>query len=446
MSDNLTLRGKTFYLKRRVPARFADVEPRPVIWHSLKTDSRAIALSKVERVWAGYLDGWEARLAGRDGDAEARFRAARDLAARQGYAFLSADSVANLELIDLLRRVEATQAPSNDVQPEVAEALLGGVEEPGLMLSGLVAHTEDIASHDNRFKSAQQMRLWRNPRIRAVRNLIEAIGEDRRVVDVTAAEALQHRRLWQDRLKSGKLKVASANKDFHYIAGMLRRFYDDLGQAAPPHPYAGISIRDRHAKPTRKREVPVDLIKEKWLAPGALDGMNDEARDILLISIETGCRQSEIMDLPARAFKLDAPIPHLMVANEEGDESADDRREIKNMHSERQVPLVGLALAAAKRHPEGFPRYRHKRSYSAGVNKFLRENGLLPAGVTIGGVRHTWESRLKAAQVPMDDRGEIMGHSVKEVRGREVYGDEMALQMRRDVVARIALPVPDHLA
>ena len=109
------------------------------------------------------------------------------------------------------------------------------------------------------------------------------------------------------------------------------------------------------------------------------------------------------------------------------------RREIKNVHSEGAVPLVGVALAEALRHPDGFPRYRHKRAYSAAVNKFLRENDLLPDGVTIGGVRHTWESRLKAAGIAMDDRGEIMGHSVKEVRGREVYGDDMALRIRQEV-------------
>ncbi|MBS1301468.1 integrase, partial [Loktanella sp. SALINAS62] len=197
-------------MKRRVPSRFAGVEPRDVIWESLKTDSRAIALSKAQRVWSGYLDGWEALLAGRDGDAEARFRAARDLAARRGYAFLTADAVADLDLIDVLRRVEATQSASGDAVPDVAEAVLGGTEDPGLMLSGLVAHTEDIASHDNRFKSTQQMRLWRNPRIRAVRNLIAAIGGDRRIVDVGAAEAIQHRKWWQDKLKGGKLKAASA--------------------------------------------------------------------------------------------------------------------------------------------------------------------------------------------------------------------------------------------
>lgn len=67
-----------------MPVRFASVEPRPVNWESLKTDSKTIARRKLERVWSAYLDGWEARLTGRDGDAEAGFRAARNLAATRG--------------------------------------------------------------------------------------------------------------------------------------------------------------------------------------------------------------------------------------------------------------------------------------------------------------------------------------------------------------------------
>ena len=445
MSENLILRGKTYYLKRRVPSRYADVEPRSVIWESLKTDSKSIAQQKLERVWSGYLDGWEAKLAGRDGDAETRFRAARNLAATRGYAFLSAEAVSTLPLAELLTRVEATQTRSGAPNSETAEAFLGGVEEPGLMLSGLVEHVEEISKLENRFKSSQQMRLWRNDRKRSVANLIAALGGDRPVAQIGPAEARVHRKWWKARLAAEKLKTESANKDMTYMSGMLRRYYEDLEHPDPPRPYAGVTIGDRHAQPARKKEVPVNWITERWLKPGALDGLNDEARDILLISVETGCRQSEILDLPAHAFRLNVAIPHLLIANEGGDENEEDRREIKNVHSQREVPLVGLALAAARRHPEGFPRYRHTRNYSATVNKFMRENGLLPEGVTIGGLRHTWESRLKAAGVPMDDRGEIMGHSVKEVRGREVYGDDLELQMRRNVVAKIALPVPDHL-
>jgi len=65
------------------------------------------------------------------------------------------------------------------------------------------------------------------------------------------------------------------------------------------------------------------------------------------------------------------------------------------------------------------------RNYSAAVNKYLRSNGLLPEGVTIGGARHSWEGGMKRAGYEMDNRGELMGHSRKARRGREVYGDGM---------------------
>ncbi|WP_425303935.1 DUF6538 domain-containing protein [Wenxinia saemankumensis] len=56
MSSSLIRRGRTWYLKRRVPARFVSVESRPVIWESLKTDLQSVAMQKAERVWTGYLE------------------------------------------------------------------------------------------------------------------------------------------------------------------------------------------------------------------------------------------------------------------------------------------------------------------------------------------------------------------------------------------------------
>lgn len=438
------LRGGTWHLRRRVPKRYAPVESRRVIWISLKTDSQSIAVQKAEAVWLNQLEAWEARLAGRDGDALEKYRAARQLAATRGFQFLTADQVAQAPLEEVLERVEASRGADGAPDAAMAASLLGAVREPPLRLSGLVAHVEELAAHENRFKNREQMRLWRTPRQRAVKNLVSALGEDRPVIAVTAADARAHKKWWQARMAREGQSAATANKDFNYMAGMLARFYDDLGHEDPPRPYAGISIRDRHAAPGRKQEVPVDWIVEKWFAPGALDGLNDEARDILLISIETGCRQSEIYNLPASAIRLDDPIPHLHVANEYSDDPG-ERREIKNMPSHRHIPLVGVALAAARRHPEGFPRYRNRSGYSNLVNKYLRHRGLLPDGVTIGGLRHSWESRMKKAGYETDDRGELMGHSLRTRRGREVYGDLMSLEERRDIAQEIALPVPPHL-
>ncbi|QCO55011.1 integrase [Pseudorhodobacter turbinis] len=438
------LRGKTWYLKRRVPKRYAVVEPRSEIWESLKTDSYSVAMQKSAGVWNAYIEGWEARLAGRNGDAAERFRAAQQLAAMRGFQFLSVDKLETAPLEEILERVESAQRADGTPDEVVASAVLGTVEEPRLLLSGLIEHVETLAEHDNRYKNKEQMRLWRSPRQRAVNNLISAIGGDIAVASVGSAEARKHKKWWQARIAKEGQSADTANKDFNYMSGMLSRFYDDLDHEDPPRPYAGVSIKDRHAQPSQKREVPVAWITDKWFAPGALDGLNDEARDILLISVETGCRQNEIYNLPASAIRLDDPIPHLLIAHE-ASEDPDERREVKNLSSHREIPLVGVALAAAKRHPEGFPRYRNGSSYSAAVNKYMRKHELLPQGVTIGGTRHSWESRMKRAGYQTDDRGELMGHSLKGRRGRETYGDGMSLSDRLQVAQEVMLTVPDHL-
>ena len=206
---------------------------------------------------------------------------------------MTADAVSASPLAELLARVNATQTKFGTPDAGTAEAKLGGVAEPGLMLSGLVAHVEKISAFENRFKSSQQMRLWRNDPKRSVANLIATLGEDGPVGRIGSANARVNRKWWKARLATEDLKAESANKDLTYMSEMLWRYYDHLEHPDPPRPYAGVTIKDRHAKRARKKEVRVDWITGRWLKPGVFDGLNDEARDILRISIQTGCRQSE---------------------------------------------------------------------------------------------------------------------------------------------------------
>ncbi|WP_340108458.1 DUF6538 domain-containing protein [Pikeienuella sp. HZG-20] len=437
----LKKRAGTWHLRMRMPRRYREIDPRSEIHRSLRTESEREALARLPAAEAAVLAELDARLAlARGGPSGDVFSAAVALAATRGFTYRSAEDLASGPLDEILARLDALK-PGDGREP--ARALLGGVEAPSLMLSELVAEVEKISTHDNRYKSAVQMRLWRNPRIRAATNLIAALGEDRPVRSIGNAEALRHRSWWRTRIEREGQKVETAKKDFYNMSSMLARYYDSLDEADPPRPYLGVTIRDRHAVKARKLEIPVEWIVEKWFAPGAFDGLNAEARDILLMSIETGCRQSEIHDLPSDGIVLDAPIPHLRLAFEDGDE----RREIKNTSSVREVPLIGVALAAARRHPQGFPRYRDKRGYSGLVNKYMRANGLMPSPKhTIGGTRHAWESRLKAVLLPNDDRGEMMGHSVASARNREIYGDQMPLKTKLEFAQQVVLDVPAHLA
>lgn len=57
--------------------------------------------------------------------------------------------------------------------------------------------------------------------------------------------------------------------------------------------------------------------------------------------------------LAANDICLDAPVPYVSIRPREG-------RELKTLTSIRDIPLVGIALDAARRHPEGFERYLNK--------------------------------------------------------------------------------------
>lgn len=391
------------------------------------------------------VEAWEAKLGRKSEDAAERFRAAQALSDIRGFKFLSVNKVAEQPVDDILSLIEAARGREGVVDESSAAAFLGVVDKPSLMLCDLPNHVEGLAALDNKFKNARQMRVWRSSRVRAASNLKTAIGKDIAVADLTSVHAKAHKKWWAKKIEKDGTAIETANKDFHYVSGMLARFYEDLGTEDAPKPYSSVSLKDRFKAPKRKKEVPVEYILEKWFAPNAFDDLNNDARDILLLTVETGCRQSELFDLPASAFKLDGDLPYLAIEHEEalGDS---DGREIKNMHSIRHVPLVGVALAAARRNPNGFPRYRGKAGFSGLVNKYLRNHNLVPAGVTAGGLRHTWEGRMKRAGYQIDDRGELMGHSVKSRRGREHYGDDLTLADRFEMVRKIALPVPDHLS
>ncbi|EEB86509.1 DUF6538 domain-containing protein [Roseobacter sp. GAI101] len=437
-------RGETWHLRMRVPKRYRSLSLPTEIHRSLRTGSEREARVRLPTAEAAVLAELDSLLAigghpHPDTAGNGAFAAAIAFATSRGMTYRPVDEIAQGSLARILEGIEALRP--ND-PPEAAVALLGGAEAPSLRLSQLVDEVERIRTHDNRFKSPEQIRLWRNPRLRATKNLQAAIGEDIEVAKIDNGTALRHRSWWRKKMAQSGQSADTANKDFSNMAGMLSAYFEDILMIDAPRPYAGITIRDRHAVKGRKLEMPHSWIVEHWLQPGALARLNDEARDILLMSIETGGRQSEIVDLPPGAIVLDAEIPHILISNTEGEH----RREIKNVISTREMPLVGLALAAARRNPDGFPRYRGKSSYSAAVNKYLRQNGLLPSPKhTIGGLRHAWEQRLKAIGIETDDRGEMMGHSVGAARKREVYGDAMVLARKFELSQRIMLPVPDHL-
>lgn len=428
------LRGTTYHLRKRVPLQFAAVEPRKIISISLDTDSLSEARRKADAAWQKMKAGWQAML---DGDAltgRALVKNGEQIAARYNVPFLHAPAVADLPLPDLVARAKAVPVgPDGQPVQIVGDALLGGIEEVGITVREALEEYWKISIDQTRGKTADQIRRWKNPRIKAVDNFVQVVG-DKELRKITREDAKKFRDWWNARIDKEGLTANSANKDFTHVAHTLNTVEDALGLNLTL-PLKGLTIKA--TEKGQRKAFSVKWIKDKLLAPGALDGLNLQARTIVLACVNTGARPSEIAGLMKHHLHLDGPVPHIEIRPE--------GRELKNSASARRIPLVGVSLDAMKAYvdaaPEGdrlFPSYFGKDKISATANKFLRENKLLESPEhTLYGLRHSFEDRMTAAEPAWPERMkcDVFGHAIS----RQRYGDGATLEHIHRRLSEIAL-------
>ena len=439
----LTRRNDTWHLRMRVPRRYASVEPRSELHRSLKTGDRNEAEARVGVVRAQVIAELDARLAGRDTPgSRSHYETLARLATDRGFSYRTAEELAGGDLKDILRRTDALAGAGDKPDSAAAAALLGGVERPRETICEVAARMHEIRPLEYAGRTHAQSRIWMNRWKGPARKMRELLGRDAVFLEVPRSDAVAFRDALRDRVLEGEIQGKTAQGNIENLNRMWKLYQLNLGADpadVPPSPWRGLTeglaALDEEG---RKSEIPVASMR-RMIEPGAMASMNDELRDLLLVLCETGCRQAEVSDIEPSFIRLDEKIPHILLKRQAGEFA----RRVKNKHSSRPVPLVGVALEAMRRNPKGFPRYRGKATFSAAANKSLRAAGLLADGVTIGGLRHSFESRLKAAGVKSDDRGELMGQSVSRARNRPQYGDSMALEQRLEFHRMIELTPPD---
>ncbi|MFV2003051.1 MAG: integrase, partial [Paracoccaceae bacterium] len=283
-------RNQIWHYRKRTPKRFRDIEPRAMIYLSLHTTSEALADQKIPDVEAGLFAFWEAKAAGKAKNAQASYDATVRLARSRGYRYVAADDLAS-DIPELVRRMSRLMREFPDpgnVPPEIANADLGGVERPKLMLSDLLEEFQDLTRDQVIGKSADQMRRWRNPRKKAIENLTRVIG-DKPLLDITREDALEFRRWLWARIDREGLSPGSVNKDLTHISAMVRTV-SDMKSLGIETPFNGLAFREKE-KP-RRRAFTVDWIRDNLACADPLAEMNYEARDVLLAMVNTGCRPS----------------------------------------------------------------------------------------------------------------------------------------------------------
>ena len=166
---------------------------------------------------------------------------------------------------------------------------------------------------------------------------------------------------------------------------------------------------------TKRQPIPVSVIHKIQQKCFEQD---DELRWIIALLSDTGMRLGEAIGLLKTDINLCAEVPHITL-------KPHPWRRLKTPGSERQIPLVGASLWAAKRllklspdTPFAIPKYcsedGHKtNSASAALNKWLRNHA--PDGCVVHSFRHSMRDRLRAIECPFDVIDQLGGWSTAGV-------------------------------
>lgn len=467
--DGLELRGKTFYARFRVPARYAAIESRREINQSLKTRDRREARLRLEKMRERFIFEWEGKLAVREGRTTPEgFHAITSLLEAVSFNYSAVSEIAKSPVEELLARIETVGQHGAD--SDVVPAVLGAHDRPKVNVADMPERMLEHHASSIARKNPNQRREWLN-KYKSAAGVFVSLVSNKPVDEINEREAMTYRAYWIERMKSDGVTLNYARKKIRHLKQMIDTYYEEFAVPISErrNPFENLKIDGAAAFSNdegTKIPLPAGWVA-RLVAGEVLAGLenNQEAQDIAVIAAATGSRQSEVYNVPPENIFLDHPIPHFVITFVADGEN---KTEIKNKASQRVVPLIGPALDAMRRHPTGFPRYRGKAGFSNFINKHLRENDLFPPPTdeqraelvrrtqavgktsdegldrpfTFGCTRHTFEDRMRAVRLSNEERAYLMGHSVGRVRGRPVYGSGPDLRLRVLYMELVSYPTP----
>ena len=199
--------------------------------------------------------------------------------------------------------------------------------------------------------------------------------------------------------------------------------------------FSGTFMPDK-ADASPRPPIPNDILK---VIQKQCQSTDDEMRWLVAIISDTGMRLSEAAGLLREDIYLDNDIPYV-------DIKPHPWRRLKTSGSQRQVPLVGCSLWAARQALKAsagdylFPKYCdangcHSNSASAALNKWLK--GIAGNGYVIHSLRHSMRDRLRAVNCPSEMIDQIGGWSSGRVG--EGYGNGYKPEIIADLLRLIVI-------
>ena len=260
---------------------------------------------------------------------------------------------------------------------------------------------QDALSEYLRHKGQGKGDRFRRYAQRSVGYLIEFVGS-KSLTDYSRADANALR----DALIDRGLVVSSIKRNFEVVRSVFNVAAKEAGLEVA-NPFSGVILSSAPPGRVRKPIPKEDIIKIQQLCCEK----DDDIRWLIALLSDTGLRLAEAAGLAKSDVFLDTEIPYVRLCERPW-------RPLKTKSSERDVPLVGAALWAAKRAYECssngylFPRYCSEQGCKADyasntLNKWLRKH--VPSGCVVHSFRHSMRDRLRAVDCPSEIIDQIGG-------------------------------------
>ncbi|GAB1856121.1 tyrosine-type recombinase/integrase [Flavobacteriaceae bacterium MHTCC 0001] len=430
MMKYVILRNGWYHYSRHVPVYLKEFDARDKVRISLDTKCPKTALKKSIIVNDEVENYWEELVKTNSTHNHQDFKNLVLASKQLGFRYIPSIKLAEQEIKEIVSRLLFVDKTNHNSL--VTNALLGKEQPKKITLSKALKRYWKYTKPLLIDKNSNQRRKWENPRKKAVNNFIKVVG-DKDISELVNLDILKLRDWWLMRIQNQDMKPETANKDFTHLRGIIK--------TVATHEQMEIDVdaifKDIYLpKGNTNTRLPFesDYIVNELFDDKRLQDIEEEAKYILYALAETGARPQELLNLDGeKDIILDVPIPYIHIRPRKG-------YSLKTKVSERRLPLIGFALEAFKKYPKGFIKYYGKSDqFSTYINGFLLERKLRPTlNHTLYSLRHSFQDRLTALEIPDRIQCQLMGHSF-EAKGRTKYGSGATLEHMLSVMKRVCL-------
>lgn len=394
----------TYMFRKAIPKQYRELAGKREFKISLKTGDFDLALEHFVGAKKAVDDLMRELSCGRPLREAIRFRDAALLAEAQGRKLKPlAELLQNpAELLAAHKEWKSSASASPEVFKTFFNADLDDIK-----LSELIEFYEREQTHELASLNSVDRKKKLAPFKLAVEDLIQHLKADKTVRELTNVDGRSYEIELKTRIADRSIKANTANKRFVALRVLIKTYFkaNSVSNSNIATIFDGMKFKEN---PNKRAAFSVEFVRDNWLRGSPFDGLNTDAKYLLLAMLDTGCGLKELCGLDSKSdIRLQADIPHIVIRPNEN-------RKLKTRFRERVIPLVGFALIAFQNCPEGFRRYTGPNGFtnaSAAINKFLNENGLDENGqCTANGLRHLFKDRLREHGVASEIQDKLMGH------------------------------------